>query len=172
MRFRPGSLTEASAIFAIAFLLSLITFVISWKDFQYGFNNALLAVMLLMMPSYTITAIATAFYKYRTSTFKFFLDLGVLALVSIAGLFLYYLPSGSAGISASDAAAMLNTILVFFFTSSVSAAATQFWLVDNDGPRFSFRKLLKRNAPMTEREFSAQERLALTKPAAKKNRKK
>ena len=76
MRLKPGALTEASAVFSLAWILILISFIVISGDIGKAVNAATLS-LLFLLPCYTLWGLIGLAVRKRTRNVKFFMNISV-----------------------------------------------------------------------------------------------
>ncbi len=137
MRLRPGPLVEASAVFAVSWLLSLGYLVFADMSFQVGLNDAITVAILFMMPAFSVWAIGGWIFKELRPTSRFYMNIASTAVVAV-GVYLLFTATlqQTTGLTPaqrdSQAQYFLIIAIVFAISSFIGAAVTYFLLLQRD----------------------------------------
>lgn len=134
MRFKPGPLTEASAVTAIGWFTSLLLFFVLYADFGKGVSAAFNIAVIGFMPAFSLWGMAGFFTRAKSNTFRFVLNIGISLFIALAGSALLLTAIHSAeGFSAAELAQGVSTVLImeaaFFFTAALGAIFTYLWFI-------------------------------------------
>ena len=133
MRFRQGPLLEASIIYVVSTIVSLIIFIATYgANFGAVTNTFTLEAMLLLMPSFVLWAIAGQFLKGKSAIARFFTQISINSLIGVAAIFLANQVTSQLDTDTSQeavTASMYAVIVAFYLSTLVGSAFCNFWFV-------------------------------------------
>lgn len=137
MRFKPGPLTEASAVSAIGWFTSFLLFFALYQDLGVAVSTAFNMAVIGYMPAFSFWGIAGFFTRAKSNTFRFVLNVGLSLFVALAGSAMLLVAIHSAtGFSAIEIEqAVLNIVMIegaFFLTALLGAVFTYTWFIDKN----------------------------------------
>ncbi|MDE2592293.1 MAG: hypothetical protein KGL41_05510 [Actinomycetales bacterium] len=124
MRLKPTPLVETSLVFSIAWLISLVLSVFATNDFNAALGMASGIAILYLMLSYTIWAVAGAIFRSKSHRIRFFVNLTITSLISIAVPIFVDAQLKSEALTRS----YILMSLIYFFASGIAAGLTYFLL--------------------------------------------
>jgi hypothetical protein len=132
MRLKPSPMNEASVIFSITWVLTFLTFALFTGDFDQALRASSISIVFLII-SYALWILTGYWWRKKGSQQRFFMNVTVSSAVSIGALLLM---NNAVTASTLDTEVKTNAsgyfiavAIVFFFTSVISAALTQFLVV-------------------------------------------
>jgi hypothetical protein len=131
MRLRPSPLVEASASFAVSFLLVIGIYWAIYRDLNSAFSLATVAALFFMFPIFSAWAFVGYLVRDRTIMQRFAINVGLTVLVT-GGLSLFLITMASEPQSSNSAATLVETALVVAISNVVSAAIAYRFLVDDN----------------------------------------
>ena len=124
MRLKPTPLVETSLVFSIAWLISLVLSVFATNDFNAALGMASGIAILYLMLSYTIWAVAGVIIRSKSHRIRFFVNLTITSLISIAVPIFVDAQLKSEALTRS----YILMSLIYFFASGIAAGLTYFML--------------------------------------------
>ncbi len=137
MRLRPGPLVEASAVFAVSWLLALGYLVFADMSFIVGLNDAITVAILFMMPAFSVWAIGGWIFKELKPTSRFYMNLASTAAVAV-GVYLLFTATlqETTGLTEAQRQSQSQYFLiigiVFAFSCFIGSAVTYFLILQRD----------------------------------------
>jgi O-antigen/teichoic acid export membrane protein len=131
MRLKPGTLTEASAVFSLGWFLILIGFIAIAGDIGKAVSAATLSLIFLL-PCYTLWGLLGLAVRKRTRNVKFFMNISISSVIILGGAFAMKMITDSYDgprAEAETALSYISAIAAITYLSVVCASAfTYFWL--------------------------------------------
>ena len=124
MRLKPTPLTEASLVFSISWMISLILSVFVTDDFNQALGMASGIAILYLILSFSIWAISGLAVRGKSAPLRFFVNITGSSLVAIAAPMLVDAQLHTEALTGSY---ILMSIIYFFGT--LGGAALTFFLV-------------------------------------------
>ena len=133
MRLRPSPLVEASATFAIAFLLVIATFWAIYRDLNTALNFSTVSALFFMFPVFSAWAFVGFFVKNRVILQRFLFNAGASILITGGlGLFLLWTVSTSDAAESSASSALITSAIIVAIANLVSAVITYRFVLDDN----------------------------------------
>jgi membrane protease YdiL (CAAX protease family) len=132
MRLKPSPMNEASIIFSITWVFTFIAFALFTGDFDQALRASSISIVFLII-SYVLWILTGYWWRKKGPQARFFMNVTVSSAVSIGALLLM---NNAVTASTLDTEVKTNAsgyfiavAIVFFFTSVIAAALTQFLVV-------------------------------------------
>jgi drug/metabolite transporter (DMT)-like permease len=132
MRLKPTPMNEASIIFSITWVLTFLAFALFSGDLNQALRASSISIVFLLL-SYILWILTGYWWRKKGPQQRFFMNVTVSSAVAIGALLLM-----NQAVTASTLADDIKTnasgyfiavAIIFFLTSVIAAALTQFLLV-------------------------------------------
>jgi drug/metabolite transporter (DMT)-like permease len=132
VRLKPGPMNEASVIFSITWVLTFFAFALFSGDLNQALGASSISIIFLLI-SYGLWILTGYWWRKKGSQQRFFMNVTVSSAVSIGALLLMNAAVTNSTVNSSiktnASGFFIAVAIVFFATSIVASALTQFLLV-------------------------------------------
>jgi len=132
LRLRPGPVTEASAVFGVGWIVSLIIYMVALRSANVGWTMATFTAATFFMPAFVFQALGGLIARRKSALTKFLVNLSVTSLWTLAIVMLLQALTAGQNLQGKNAQIFTNLTYIgvagFYIGTLVGAAATYFWL--------------------------------------------
>ncbi len=132
MRLKPTPMNEASIIFSITWVLTFLAFAIFSGDLNQALRASSISIIFLLI-SYALWILTGYWWRKKGSQQRFFMNVTVSSAVAIGALLLMNQAVSNStlaeDVKTNASGYFIAVAIIFFLTSVIAAALTQFLLV-------------------------------------------
>ncbi|MEY4367857.1 MAG: hypothetical protein RLZ28_1272 [Actinomycetota bacterium] len=132
MRLRQGPLLEASIIYVVSTIVSLVVLIATFgANFGAVTNTFTLEAIFLLLPSFVLWAISGQFLKGRSAIARFFTQITINSIIGVVALILTNQVVNAVEDSsrATVTASMYAVVVAYYLGTLAGSAVCNFWYV-------------------------------------------